>query len=624
MAEVSRPLLLPQNRKIRHLRGIYLRNLSFDRPQGRTTDDSAVKHSPSKLNSLRDSSQLHHSASTESLRPAAARRRSTNLGNATPVTRQRQVELMIDSRVADAFFSLHVDGEDDPIYISETVERSTNFDFRFFELSRVPYPTILRSPQVTVKVWAQRRGTWALHLQEQVDLRMLNFLGSVLGTPFPPNCLVFHLTDGVYTLGLPPKTFPPRKGNPEPTSSYNALMRLSTLDRSIQDALATQETLKEQINDIIANSQDERVDLQKAEDDLKLAKKYVASEQKAVKIAAEQVKDMKASISDRREKMAEGRCLMEKIEHDMDSALEKLSEDKDRSDKVKDDIRGQRRRICEDLNNIFRIEPVPDGKPLQFQICGIPLPNAEDYGGGMMSGADEDSLSAALGHVALLTYHLQFYLSVPLPYPVTYCGSRSYISDEISVLKDPVRDFPLYLPRGGSAAQFRFDYGWFILNKDIEALCSAQGLKVMDIRHTLPNLKYLLYVCSAGTDELPERKKGGVRGLRAGIMKSRGVSLADDPGSLGSSRRGSVDSDMVLSGGRLAGDDLKRKINELSHKAGKAGGGGGGTGKVPEVEVEDVGLPFEEGFGKLTLRTKGMSILLCCQRINIRPHKIDP
>lgn len=32
---------------------------------------------------------------------------------------------MIDSRVADAFFSLHVDDEEEPIYVSETVQRST-------------------------------------------------------------------------------------------------------------------------------------------------------------------------------------------------------------------------------------------------------------------------------------------------------------------------------------------------------------------------------------------------------------------------------------------------------------------------------------------------------------------
>lgn len=422
----------------------------------------------------------------------------------------------------------------------------------------------------------------------------------MVGTHFPPNCLVFHLVDGVYTLELPPKAFSPRQGTAELTSSYNALMRLSTLERSIQDALATQDMLKRQINDVIASQSDVQLQLAEAGDSLELTTKYVAAEQRAAKTADEQVAYLHKSLAERRDMIAEGRSLMDRTDEDMRNALDKLSGDKEQCNRTREDIRGQRRRICEDLNSIFKIEPVPDGKPLQFQIRGIHLPNAEDYGAGMLSGAQEDELSAALGHVALLTRHLEMYLSIPLPYPVTYCGSRSYITDDISVLKDPVRDFPLYIPRGGSAAQFRFDYGWFILNKDIEALCTAQGLKVMDIRHTLPNLKYLLYVCSAGSDELPERKKGGVRGLRSGIMRSRGVSLADDAGSLASSRRGSVDSDMPV-GGRLGGDDLKRKMNELTAKPVQRSAGESTSPDVPEIS-----LPFEEDFSRMTLRTKGM------------------
>ena len=48
------------------------------------------------------------------------------------------------------------------------------------------------------------------------------------------------------------------------------------------------------------------------------------------------------------------------------------------------------------------------------------------------------------------------------------------------------------------------------------------GLRMLDIRHTLPNLKYLLYVLTAGTGELPARKAGGVRGLvgRVGSLNS--------------------------------------------------------------------------------------------------------
>lgn len=442
-------------------------------------------------------------------------------------------------------------------------------------------------------------GEWTLHLEQLVDLRRLNFLGSMLGTHFPSNCLVFHLIDGIYTFDLPAKSVPPRQGTAQPTSSYNALMRLSTLEQSIQDALATQESLKNQINQIIASQSDERVAVTEAEERLKLTQRYITAEQRTVKTAIEQIENLNSSINDRREMIADGRSLMDKTEEDMKNAQAKLDADKEQCRKIKDDIRGQRRRICEDLNAIFKIEPMADGKPLHFQIRGIPLPNAETYGGAMLSGAQEDELSAALGHVALLTKHLEMYLSVPLPYPITYCGSRSYITDDISILKDPVRDFPLYLPRGGSAAQFRFDYGWFILNKNIETLCAAQGLKVMDIRHTLPNLKYLLYVCSAGSDELPERKKGGVRGLRAGIMRSRGVSLADDNGSIMSSRRDSIDSDAPL-GSRFLSDDVRRKMDELDAKASKM------NITDQASDLPEISMPFDDDFGKLTLRTKGM------------------
>ncbi|PSR79987.1 hypothetical protein BD289DRAFT_455578 [Coniella lustricola] len=603
MAESSRPLLLAQNRKVRHLRAIFLRNLTFDRIQGRSADDSEVKHSPGKAEALRESSKLQHSASTEnlySLRPASTRRRSTNLGSATPLTRQKHIEASIDKRVANVFFSLHLPGDDggDPLYISEVGERATNFDFRSFELSRDADATVLRSPQLTVKVWTQRSGAWSLHLEQFLDLRRLNFLGGLVGTNFPPNCLIFHLIDGAYTLELPAKPFPPKQGLLEPTSSYNALMRLSTLGNSIQDALATQDKLKEQICSLVADHADSQLQLTEADDGLKLANKYVTAEQRAVKGTIQQIEHLQTSITDRRDMISQGRSLMDKTDQDMKNALAKLVQDKEQCNTTKDEIRGQRRRICEDLNEIFRIEPVPNGKPLQFQIRGIYLPNAEDYGAGLLSGAQEDELSAALGHVALLTQHLEMYLSVPLAYPITCCGSRSYVTDHISILKDPVRDFPLYIPRGGSSAHFRFDYGWFILNKNIETLCTAQGLKVMDIRHTLPNLKYLLYVCSAGTDELPERKKGGVRGLRAGIMRSRGISLADDVHSLASSRRGSVDSDMPA-GGR-PGDGARNRLDSLIASRGKVRE----SDSIPDMP--DVDIVFQESFGKVNLRTKGM------------------
>jgi UV radiation resistance-associated gene protein len=128
LTESTRPLLLPQNRRLRHLQGIFLRNLSFVRPTGKTADDLSLgKGSPTKLQVLQDSPQLHHAASSESLRdrPAKIRRRSTNLANKSLMTRQKALEAAIDRRAADTFFSIHVEGVVDPVYVSEVAERST-------------------------------------------------------------------------------------------------------------------------------------------------------------------------------------------------------------------------------------------------------------------------------------------------------------------------------------------------------------------------------------------------------------------------------------------------------------------------------------------------------------------
>ncbi|KAK4143980.1 UV radiation resistance protein and autophagy-related subunit 14-domain-containing protein [Dichotomopilus funicola] len=598
--ETTRPLLLPQNRKLRHLRGIALRNLVFSRPRGRTLDDADLNNkSPAKLESLRTTTpHLHHALSSEDLRPPAGRRRSTNLANVTPAIRQRKFEDVYDSKLADAFFSLHVEDEEEPIYISEVEERATNFNFRHFELSELD-SSITHSAQVTIKVWAKRHDTWSLLREDTVDLRALNWLGTLQSVHFPPNSLAFHMVDGIYSLELTGKPAPPKHSIPAPTSSYNALMRLATLDNSIQDALATRELLTQQINDLLTHETENEVP--EAEDALSLTNKYLIQQRKAIALARKRNTELKESIAARGKAIAQGRATQEKVANDVENATEKLAQSRTLLAKAKSDIHGQRRRICEDLSRIYNITPVLLGPPLSFQICNLPLPNTTYDSATKSAGLSEDALSAALGYVAHLADSLQYYLSVPLPYPIRAFGSRSSIRDDISQLPDPQREFPLYVPRGGSgsSAHFRFDYAWFLLNKDVEALCASQSLKVVDIRHTLPNLKYLLYVCSAGGDEVPERKRGGVRGLWAGRVKGFGMVTGDDASSLGGhSRRGS---DASEAAGRQRDEFVRKAManggreHPMREGNGDFNGPHGGSG-----------LPFEEGETKLSLRTKGL------------------
>ncbi len=170
--------------------------------------------------------------------------------------------------------------------------------------------------------------------------------------------------------------------------------------------------------------------------------------------------------------------------------------------KTTDAITGQRRRICEDLLDIYPINPVPR-RSLAFTIQQLPLPNSA------FQDVKEDVVSAALGYVAHVVYLLSFYLSVPLAYHIHPSSSTSLITDPISLMAGS-RTFPLYIK---GSAFYRFEYGVFLLNKDIELLASHLGLKILDIRQTLPNLKYVLFVATAGQGELPARKAGGVRGL---------------------------------------------------------------------------------------------------------------
>lgn len=406
---------------------------------------------------------------------------------------------------------------------------------------------------------------------------------------FPPNALIFHLEDGLYSFDFPTKTAEPKHAPPSPTSSYNALMKLANLESSIQDAIDTQHKIMQQINQILDEAPSDPTPA--GNEEVILAEKYVSAQRRTNRAAEKRRDELLESLRTRREAISKGREAQTAAEQDIANNKEKLAVSLELVLKTEQQIHGQRRRICSELSDMFPITPIPNAPPLSFQICNLPLPNST-YDAATAKAINEDVLSAALGLVAMLTRHLQFYLSYPLPYPLSAYGSRSYARDDISHITERQsqrREFPLYLPRGGSTiGQWRFEYGWFLLNKNIEALCASQGLKVVDIRHSLPNLKYLLYVCSAGTDEVPERKKGGVRGLWAGRLKSRMSVVADaeSSSSAAGSRRGSVDSEIM----NQHGEALRTAIQANGDEWGADSG---------------VGLPFGDDV-RFTLRTKGL------------------
>ncbi|CAI6332726.1 unnamed protein product [Periconia digitata] len=583
----ERPWLLPYNRKIRHLQGITIRNLTItpfpSRPRTRTIDDDGLPsalRSPTKAMAQRENKKLAHSRSSSDLkkvdeasrhnnddvptpispqrlqRPGAGkslRRRSTlEWTGASPLTRQRKLEDITGSRMADTFFTLHVENQEEPVYISEVVDKAMNPNFRFFDLASCG-PGVTRLDKLTVKVWARNEATknWQYLIDFTVQLRSLQFIGRALGGfkhPLPQNCILFHMTDGIYTSftdmpmaeKLATNDLAPPKEHPEgidlPSSSYDALMRLNTLDDCIQDALATRDRLAEEIEEILQANHNaigtvERVP--EAQERLKTVEAAVSAEKRRVDAVRRRRDDLQATIQTRRTLIAQGQTLETQLQSSLPTSQESHKALKQTTEKLQEDITNQRRRICEDLQRIFPIDPAVPPKPLLFTIRGLTLPNSA------FDDADENITAAALHHVAQIVSLLSPYLSVILPYPITLHGSTSTISDPLAIhisstssnpsSRDAARTYPLFMK---GVVRYRFEYAVFLLNKNIEILSNALGIRPVDIRHTLPNLKYLLFVATAGKGELPARKSGGIKGL----LRQEGAWSGS------ASRKGSMDS----------------------------------------------------------------------------------
>jgi hypothetical protein len=351
---------------------------------------------------------------------------------------------------------------------------------------------------------------------------------------------VFHLTDGFYTAftdarvdePLDPFHNGPAKttlSRTLPTSSFDALLRLSKLDDSVQDALALREKLAAELEQTLQDNKTalhNKSQLAETSDFLKTIDYATATLRKQLK-ALETKRNLKRkAIDTRRALLTRDSALQKNILSQVNADTRTLDDLSAQHARIKADIAQQRRRVTHHLSLVYPITPLPN-QTLAFTIRGLHLPNSEN-----LDTVTPESLAAALGHVSHVIQLLSLYLCAILPYPCRPRSSTSTILDPISILTNTStngistpsknnnnetattlahRTFPLF---SKPAVRFRFEYAVFLLNKNVEILLSTHfGVRVLDIRQTLPNLLYVFYCAVAGDEELPARKAGGVRGL---------------------------------------------------------------------------------------------------------------
>lgn len=220
---------------------------------------------------------------------------------------------------------------------------------------------------------------------------------------------------------------------------------------------------------------------------------------------SDRIRQTKAVIATKKEALARRRARLDFVKRELSQQQNVQKEQghteinalRSQQSELDIQIHNRRAHLLDRLAYIYPLKLL-SASSLLFSICSLPLPNSPAT---VVSEAppagpdrvDEEQIAAALGLTAQLIQLISWYLDTPLPYEIASAGSRAMIRDGISIMNGP-RGFPLY---SKGVERYRFEYGVFLINKDIEQLMNVHGLPVLDLRHILPNLNNLLLTMSS-------------------------------------------------------------------------------------------------------------------------------
>ncbi|KAI0932749.1 hypothetical protein AcW1_000225 [Taiwanofungus camphoratus] len=286
-----------------------------------------------------------------------------------------------------------------------------------------------------------------------------------------------------------------RKGRRR-TANWQDLFKLINLQTCILDTQQSLSSVVRGINEIVTQPGVRTLTREVAEREAWVGQ--LCHETEAVLSEAQQLKSrLNARKEDLRRRKEMLTLARESNVHDTQEWIsheEEVSEERECLSSLRSQLPPMRSILIATLSSIYPIDLLspPD---LLYSILDVPLPMpltptdpAPPLSLPSHKGVTEETVATALGYAAQVIQLLAAYLGKGLVYPVTCVGSRSLIKDGISAMVGP-RMFPLF---SKGVDTYRFEYGVFLLNKDIEMLMTDRNLRVPDMRYTLFNLKNLL------------------------------------------------------------------------------------------------------------------------------------
>jgi hypothetical protein len=415
----------------------------------------------------------------------------------------RSLEMAGSKILMDSFFTLHEEGtnpadpehDEQPFFVGEVVYSSNNPHWCSIAVEKY-LCKLDGDPNVfMVYVWDCTSKPYQLCLKSRVDLSTLQYIGAD-GFEFPPNSLLFELTDGLYItedlrsdmttrgiiqdLPITSKLFD--ENSKKLSHSRAAVLDIVQKKKELVQCQEEITKLKEKIEQKLKSQADYYEKIKERDshlDRFKQLSQQVTLQKQHLAKELDSITTQEAALVPQVDLLKEAEIALGSSKTELEEHLSNLSLDKEKLWKTQQLIRFHTIRCIMQLQRVYVIKVRDDGI---HTINGIPLPNS------VFTGSDEEQVAVALGYVCHILTLLSKYLEIPMRYQMHPMCSKSMIRDDIS--PPPLNGkYPLY---SKGVDRTRFEYGVFLLNKNLEQLLHAQDLETRSLRETLPNLHLLL------------------------------------------------------------------------------------------------------------------------------------
>jgi len=453
--------------------------------------------------------------------------------NLIPITRQTSKCTLLS-----LYYTIHAaDNDDIVLYKSEIIDNTLNPNWKEFDSNIFAnHPSYTRESSVKVCIWGSRkqRNTFQMILCYQISFSGLVYKKEQLRSSdgsYASNCLLFRLFDGYYTMPSTSSNAPShflynhmKALNEQVCPSYRktSILRVNDTVKAINQTRTQVNHVRLQMERFLANCESKRKKQSKLEAlsfHNNLLKQEINLLKDRYKADSEINNTQRNALKSRESDLEQYHDDLDQYVSDMKVCHSAHIGRRETLLKVTAHLNFRRRQLAAELSYIY---PIIELSPAQgnhskreYSICGVKLPNSEEF-----VGEDESMLAVAVGSVSHLVYMMAKFLELPLRYPINPMGSRSSVVDYVTdKLTDKEREFPLY---SKGKEKFQFNYGVFLLNKNIAQLRYHNGLGTADLRNTLPNLKQLL---EAKYGVRIVMKSDSQRTISNNMMANRAISL---------------------------------------------------------------------------------------------------